>query len=151
MISLDRAATTPVAPEVAEAMRPYLTEKFGNPSSIHALGREARAALDTARDTIASAIHADYGEIYFTSSGTEGDNLALAGVMLAAPENPRHLVISSIEHHAIIHTSVALEKAGFEVTRLPVDSEGFVPPDDLRKALNERTALVSILHGNNEI
>jgi cysteine desulfurase len=151
MIYLDHAATTPVAPKVAAAMQPYLSERYGNPSSIHALGRGSRAALDTARDIIAGAIHAEYGEIYFTSSGTEADNLALTGVMLAAPENRRHLVISSIEHHAVIHTATALEKAGFEVTRLPVDGEGFVDPDDLRRAVNERTALVSIVHGNNEI
>ncbi len=151
MIYLDHAATTPVDPLVAEAMQPYQTERFGNPSSIHGVGREARAAVDGARDTIAAAISADYSEIYFTSSGTEADNLAIAGVMLAAAANRRHLIVSAIEHHAVLHTARNLRTMGFEVTTLPVDSEGVVEPDDLREAIRDDTALVSIIHGSNEI
>jgi len=151
MIYLDHAATTPVAPEVAEAMWPYLTERFGNPSSIHACGREARAALDFARDILASALHADYSEIYFTSCGTEADNLALIGTMRAAPPGRDHLIVSSIEHHAVLRSARFLETQGYAVTCLRVDGEGCVDPDDLAEALTDRTALVSILHGSNEI
>lgn len=151
MIYLDHAATTPVAPEVAEAMRPYLTDYFGNPSSIHAYGRQARAALDAARDTLASALHADYSEIYFTSGGTEADNLALIGTMRAAPSGRDHLIVSAIEHPAVLHSARFLATQGYSVTFLSVDAEGFVDPDALADALTDRTALVSILHGSNEI
>lgn len=151
MIYLDYAATTPVAPEVTEAMLPYLSGCFGNPSSIHAFGREARAALDEARDAVAAAIHADYSEIYFTSSGTEADNLALVGAMRAAPPERNHLIVSAAEHHAVLHTAKFLQTQGFSVTFLPVDAEGCVEPDALAAAITDRTALVSILHGNNEI
>lgn len=151
MIYLDHAATTPVAPEVAEAMRPYLTDYFGNPSSIHAYGRQARAALDAARDTLASALHADYSEIYFTSGGTEADNLALIGTMRAAPSGRDHLIVSAIEHPAVLHSARFLATQGYSVTFLSVDAEGFVAPDALADALTDRTALVSILHGSNEI
>jgi cysteine desulfurase len=151
MIYLDHAATTPVAPEVAEAMQPYLTERFGNPSSIHAFGREVRAALDDARDAVAAALHADYSEIYFTSGGTEADNLALIGAMLAAPPDRDHLIVSATEHHAVLHAARFLESQGRRVTCLPVDGEGRVSPDDLEAALDDRTALVSVMHGSNEI
>lgn len=151
MIYLDYAATTPVAPEVAEAMLPYLSGCFGNPSSIHAFGREARAALDEARDAIAAAIHADYSEIYFTSGGTEADNLALIGAMRAALPERNHLIVSAAEHHAVLHTAKFLQTQGFLVTFLPVDAEGRVEPDALAGAMTDHTALVSILHGNNEI
>jgi cysteine desulfurase len=132
-------------------MQPYWTERFGNPSSIHARGREARAAVDNARDAIAAAISSEYSELYFTSSGTEADNLAVAGVMLAAPSNRRHLIVSAVEHHAILHTAGHLQKVGFEVTTLPVDGEGLVDPHDLHSAMRDDTALVSIIHGSNEI
>jgi len=151
MIYLDYAATTPVAPEVIQSMLPYLGKHFGNPSSIHAVGREARAALDEARDRVAAAIHADYSEIYFTSGGTEADNLALMGVMHAAPPGRNHLIVSAAEHHAVLHAAKFLQKQGFRVTFLPVDSEGRVAPDVLAEAITDQTALVSILHGNNEI
>ncbi len=151
MIYLDHAATTPVDPEVAAAMMPWLTERFGNPSSIHAAGREARASLDIARDETASALSADYGEITFTSSGTEADNLALIGVMLAAPKERNHLVISAIEHHAVLHAARFLETQGYGVTRVGVDEEGFIDLDALSSAITDRTALVSVMHGNNEI
>jgi Cysteine sulfinate desulfinase/cysteine desulfurase and related enzymes len=150
-IYLDHAATTPLDPAVAQAMWPFLTGHFGNPSSIHAAGRIVRAAVDEARDRIASALHADYSEITFTSSGTEADNLAVIGAMLAAPAGRNHLVISSIEHHAVLHAARHLEKEGYLVTELPVDEEGFVQPHVLEEAITDRTALVSIHHGNNEI
>ena len=151
LIYLDHAATTPVAPEVVEAMIPYFTERFGNPSSIHGPGREARGAVDSARDAIAAALHADYSEIFFTSSGTEADNLALLGVMEEAPPERNELIVSTVEHHAVLHTARHLEKSGFRVTYLPVDSEGFVDPEDAARAVSDKTALVSILHGSNEI
>jgi cysteine desulfurase len=151
MIYLDHAATTPVDPRVAAAMQPFLGEQFGNPSSIHALGRAARAAVDTARDTVASALNCDYAEICFTSSGTEADNLALIGVMLAAPKGRNHLVVSSIEHHAVSHAAKFLETQGYAVTFVKVDAEGFVDMEALAESMTERTALVSVVHGNNEI
>jgi len=151
MIYLDHAATTPVDPKVLAGMQPYLGEQFGNPSSIHALGRAARAAVDTARDTVASTLNCDYAELCFTSSGTEADNLALIGVMLAAPKERNHLVVSSIEHHAVSHAAKFLETQGYSVTFVRVDTEGFVDVEALAASITERTALVSILHGNNEI
>jgi cysteine desulfurase len=150
-IYLDHAATTPVSPEVVEAMLPFLTERFGNPSSIHAVGREARAAMDDSRDIIANALSADYGEIYFTSGGTEADNLAVTGTMLAAPKERNHLVVSAVEHHAVLHAAHFLETQGYSVSTLPVDKEGFADPDALAAMVTDRTALVSIMHGNNEI
>ncbi len=150
-IYLDHAATTPVDPRVVAAMAPYLADRFGNPSSIHRWGREARAALDDARDTLARSLSADYGEITFTSSGTEADNLALAGVMLAAPAERRGLVVSAVEHHAVLHTARRLAELGFELTVLPVDADGRVDPEEVRRAVSDRTALVSVMHGNNEI
>src|SRR5258706_4249098 len=117
-IYLDHAATTPTAPEAVDAMLPYLPgpRACGNPSSIHRYGREARAAVDSARDSVAALIHADYSEIYFTGSGTEADNLALIGTMQAAPSERNHLVITAIEHHAILHTAHFLQTQGVEVT-----------------------------------
>jgi cysteine desulfurase len=151
MIYLDHAATTPVAPEVAEAMYPYLTEHFGNPSSIHQYGRRVRAALDEARDIIAAALCADYSEIYFTSGGTEADNLALIGAMRAASSSRNHLITSQAEHHAVLHAAQYLQRQGYRVTFLPVTPEGRVTPESLEEAITDQTALVSILHGNNEI
>jgi cysteine desulfurase len=151
MIYLDHAATTPVAAEVRAAMIPFLGERFGNPSSIHQTGRDARAAVDAARDTIAAALGADYSEIHFTSSGTEADNLAVIGAMWAAPPGRVELITSNAEHHAVLHSARFLEKAGYRVTYLPVDSEGFVHPDQVSEAVTEQTALVSILHASNEI
>ncbi len=150
-IYLDYAATTPVDPEVVAAMLPFLSERFGNPSSIHSVGRDAREAVDRARDTVAGALHCDYSEITFTSGGTEADNLAVAGVMLAASEGRRRLVVSAVEHHAVLRTADWLETLGFAVTRIPVDHEGRVHPDALAKVLGDDVALVSIQHANNEI
>lgn len=152
-IYLDHAATTPLAPEVLEAMLPYLsgTATFGNASSIHRFGRAARAAIDTARDRVAELIHADYSEIYFTGSGTEADNLALIGFMLSAPPERNHLVTTAIEHHAVLHAAHFLQTQGYEVTIVPVDSDGLVSPQAIVEALTDRTALVSVMHANNEI
>ena len=150
---LDHAATTPVDPEVAAAMLPYLTGEasFGNASSIHQFGREARAALDTAREQVAALIHADFAEVYFTGSGTEADNLAILGTLWAAPPEHNHFVTTAIEHHAVLHCAHFLQTHGYEVTIVPVDSEGLVSPEAIAEAITDRTALVSVMHANNEI
>jgi cysteine desulfurase len=153
MIYLDHAATTPCRPEAAEAMRPYFTEVFGNPSSVHAVGQAARAALDQSRDTVARLIGAKAEEIVFTGSGTEADNLALIGAFLHQRGRgcKNHLVTASTEHHAVLHTAQWLREWGAEVTVLPVDGEGRVDPDEVRGALRPETFLVSIMAANNEI
>lgn len=150
-IYLDHAATTPVLPEVADAMRPYLVESFGNPSSAHSFGREAKNALDAARDSVARIIGADASEVYFTSGGTESDNLALTGVAKANRARGNHIITCAIEHHAVLETCHYLEPEGFEITILPVDSDGIVDPEDVRNAITDGTILVSIMHANNEI
>jgi cysteine desulfurase len=152
-IYLDYAATTPADPLVAEAMWPWLSgpRSQGNASSIHRYGREARAAIDAARDAVAQLICADYSEVYFTGSGTEADNLALIGAMLAAPPERNHLIVTAIEHHAVLHPAHYLETQGYNVTVLPVDGEGLVSPENVAAALTDRTALVSVMHANNEI
>ncbi len=154
-IYLDFAATTPVDPTVREAMLPFLGEsEFGNPSSLHRTGQRVRRAIDRARDVIAAEIGADTSEIYFTSGGTESDNTALLGVLLAAREQSGrdHLVTSVTEHHAVLDCARFAEKhLGFQVTYLPVDMEGFVSPEDVSDAITDRTALVSVMHANNEI
>ena len=150
-IYMDNAATTRVSRPVVEAMLPYLTEVYGNPSSIHAFGREARKALDGAREQVAKALGAEPQEIYFTGCGTESDNWAIHGGAYARKAKGRHLITSAIEHHAVLHAMAQLEKEGFEVTYLPVDSEGLVNPEDLEKAFRPDTTLVSIMMANNEI
>ena len=152
-IYLDHNATTPLHPEVLEAMTPYLTDRFGNGSSIHAYGREARTAIDTAREQVADLIGAKSpSEIVFTSSGTEADNHAIKG--LAELQKSRnaghHIITSAVEHHAVLHTCQYLEKHGFEVTYLPVDRYGRIYTDALRAAIRETTILISIMHANNE-
>ncbi|MFN3651374.1 MAG: cysteine desulfurase family protein [Armatimonadota bacterium] len=151
MIYLDHAATTPCRPEVAEAMRPYFTELFGNPSSVHAVGQEARRALDSARDRVAALIGARADEIIFTGSGTEADNMVLIGAYLQQKGRTGHLITAATEHHAVLHTAEWLQGRGVEVTVLPVDSCGRVDPDDVRRALRPETFLVSIMAANNEI
>lgn len=150
-VYLDHNATTPLHPEVLEAMLPFLKEKFGNPSSIHRFGREVRAAIDRAREAVAKLLNADPSEVYFTSGGTESDNLAIKGVALALRNRGNHIITSSVEHHAVLHTCQFLETQGFEVTYLPVDRYGMVDPDDVRRAITDRTILVSIMHANNEV
>ncbi|HEV3232400.1 MAG TPA: cysteine desulfurase family protein [Candidatus Dormibacteraeota bacterium] len=151
-VYLDHAATTPVDPEVLEAMLPYLGEVYGNPSSVYGPGRRARAALDAARDTVAAALGGQAREIVFTSGGSESDNLAIRGVARRNAERGRHLVCSQVEHHAVLHTMQDLERQGFEVSYLPVDGKGRVDPGDLRQALRPgQTQLVSVMLGNNEV
>ena len=150
-IYMDNAATTRVSKPVVEAMLPYLTEVYGNPSSIHAFGRDARKALDRAREQVANALGADPQEIYFTGCGTESDNWAIRGGAYARKAKGKHLITSAIEHHAVLHAMAQLEVEGFEVTYLKVDAEGLVNPEDLEKAFRPDTTLVSIMMANNEI
>ncbi|NLY10579.1 MAG: cysteine desulfurase NifS [Firmicutes bacterium] len=150
-VYFDHAATTPVDPRVFAEMKPYLTEKLGNPSSIYAYGREARKAIDDAREIIANCIGATAQEIVFTSGGTESDNLAIKGVALALKDKGRHIITSAIEHHAVLDSVKFLEKHGFKVTYLPVDSEGMVDVKDLENAITDETILITIMHANNEI
>ena len=150
-IYMDNAATTRVTEPVFEAMRPYFCEIFGNPSSVHAFGREARKAVEQARRQVAAALGAQVGEIYFTGSGTEADNWALRGAAYAQKARGRHIITTQIEHHAVLHAAEQLEKEGFEVTYLPVDGDGVVSLEALEKALRPDTTLVSIMAANNEI
>jgi cysteine desulfurase len=150
-IYLDHAATTPVDPLVLEAMLPYLQGQFGNPSSLHYWGREARKAMETARQSVASNLGCKPDELYFTSGATEADNLAIFGVTDALKRQGRHLITTSIEHAAVANACEKLEAQGWEVTWLPVDEEGFVAPETLATAIRPDTVLVSIIHGNNEI
>ena len=150
-IYLDHNATTPLHPSVLEAMLPFLGERFGNPSSLHWSGREARQGLDRARRSAAALIGAEPAEIVFTASGTEADNLALRGALAAAGPGKRHLVTSAVEHPAVLSTCEDLERSGVEVTRLPVDSAGQVDPAAAEAALRPDTALLSLMLANNEV
>ena len=152
-VYLDYAATTPVDPEVRDAMLPFLSgEAFGNPSSVHAWGQRVRNAIDAARDTAAAAIGAHSSEIYFTSGGTEADNTALLGVLLANRDRGGHVVTTTIEHHAVLNCArFAAEDLGFSVSYVTVDAEGRVDPDAVEAAMTEKTTLVSVMHANNEI
>jgi cysteine desulfurase len=152
-IYLDHAATTPVAPAVFEAMRPYLGDRYGNPSSIYAAGREARAGLDRARGMIANVLNCQAREIVFTSGGTEADNLAIKGVAWhhRLRDSGNHIITTSIEHHAVLHSAEFLEQFGFEVTYLKPDSDGVIQPDSVRDAIREDTILISVMYANNEI
>jgi cysteine desulfurase len=150
-IYLDHAATTPFHPEVTETMLPYLGERFGNPSSIYGEGREARKAVEQARSQVAEALGADPREIFFTSGGTEADNLAVLGTARANRERGNHIITTNIEHHAVLEPCHYLEKEGFEITVLPVDGAGLVDPGEVRKAITSSTILVSAMHANNEI
>ena len=148
----DNAATTKVSKPVLDVMMPYFTEEYGNASSIYALGRSAKKALETARETVAKAIGAETSEIYFTSCGSESDNWAIRSVCeRLAAKGKKHIVTSVFEHHAVLHTCQALEKLGFEVTYLPVYKNGIVKTEDVKNAIREDTALVTIMYANNEI
>ncbi|NJN19508.1 MAG: cysteine desulfurase NifS [Oscillochloris sp.] len=153
VIYLDHAATTPLDQQVLAAMMPYLTEQYGNSSSIHSFGRYALHALDDAREQVALVLGCAPKEIVFTGGGSESDNLAIKGVALACRRRNgrRHIITSSIEHHAVLHACEYLADFGFDLTVLPVDTRGLVAPDDLRAALRSDTALVSIMYANNEI
>ena len=150
-VYLDHAATSPLHPEVLEAMLPYLTKHGGNPSSLHASGRRARQGVDEAREIIAGRIGAQPREIVFTGGGTEADNLAVKGVAWAASPRGRHLITTAVEHKAVLNTTAVLERSGFELTVLPVDRYGSVDPIDVAAALTERTTLVSVMAANNEV
>lgn len=147
----DNAATTPVSESVRNAMMPYFGELYGNPSSLHKPGRTVSLKVAENREKIASLLGAKASEIYFTASGSEADNWALKGAAYARRNRGKHLITTKIEHHAILHTMKALEKEGFEVTYLPVDSDGIVKPEVLRDAIRDDTTLVSIMYANNEI
>jgi cysteine desulfurase len=151
VIYLDHASTTPADPEVVAAMLPWYSEGFGNPSTVYSLGLKSAQAVQKARDSIAQSIGAEPDEIYFTSGGTESDNWALLGTVDAQGKKGRHLVTSTVEHHAVLETMEYLEKRGYEVTKVPVAGSGLVDPDDVRRALRPDTILVSIMHANNEV
>lgn len=148
---MDHSATTPVDPAVRDAMLPYFSEKFGNPSSLYSIGREARRAIEEARQKVADLIGAKKEEIIFTGSGTESDNLAIKGTAYRNRKKGDHIITSSIEHHAVLNTCKYLEKQGFKVTYLPVNHEGLVNPADVESAITPKTILISVMHANNEI
>jgi cysteine desulfurase len=150
-IYLDSNATTPMRPEVSAAMLPAFSEDFGNPSSIHWFGQQAKTMVDQARHHVARLIHAEPSEIVFLSGGTEADNMAIRGIADAHKAKGRHIITSRIEHHAVLHTCKDLEKQGWEVTWLEVSRDGLVDPDDIRKAIRPDTVLITVMHANNEI
>lgn len=150
-VYLDHAATTPVDPRVLETMIPYFSQKFGNASSLHSFGQEAYRAVEKARESLARLLNADSREILFTGSGTEADNLALRGFAAKVKARGNHIITSAIEHHAIGHTTAYMEKQGFQLTYLPVNSYGQVDPETLRQTITGNTILVSIMHANNEV
>lgn len=150
-IYLDHAATTKIRPEVVEVMMPYLTENFGNASSVYSWGREAKKAIDEARATVANIIGSEFDEIVFTGSGTESDNMAIKGVAWEYSHKGKHLITSNIEHHGVLDAMKSLEKQGFEVTYLPVNDLGIVSVADFKAAIRPDTILASIMHANNEI
>ncbi len=150
-IYMDNSATTPTRKEVVEEMLPYLTENFGNPSSIYEPGKTSKHAIENARKKVAKAIGAEENEIYFTSGGTESDNWAIKGVAFANRDKGKHIITSSIEHHAVLHTCLWLEGQGFEITYLPVDKYGMISLEDLKNTIRSDTILISIMLANNEI
>ena len=150
-VYLDYNSTTPVAPEVLEAMLPYFTRESGNASSIHSFGQRARAAVERARAAAADMIGARPAEIVFTSGGTESDNLAIFGIVASATGPRKHVITSQIEHHAVLNTCQALEREGVEVTYVPVNGHGIVDPEDVRRALRPETVLITVMHANNEL
>ena len=150
-VYLDYAATTPTDPEVIKAMQPFLFDKFGNPSSIHSFGQEAKKALEDSREAVALFLGADASEIVFTSGGTESNNFAIFGTAFALEKKGNHIVTSAIEHHAVSEPGKFLEKKGFQVTSVGVDKNGLVSPEDIKKAITDKTILISVMHANNEI
>ncbi len=150
-IYMDHAATTPIKSEVVDAMMPYLTENFGNPSSVYQLAQINKKAVDESRETIAKAIGAKPNEIFFTSGGTESDNWAIKGIAEAKKSQGNHIITSKVEHHAVLHTCEYLEKNGYEVTYLDVDQYGRVSPEDVADAIKDTTILITIMYANNEI
>ncbi|MEA4900424.1 cysteine desulfurase NifS [Desulfitobacterium sp.] len=150
-VYLDHSATTPVDPEVAKLMMTYYTEKYGNPSSVHSFGQEAKEGLEIAREQVAALIGAQANEITFTSGGTEADNLAVLGTADALRKKGKHIITSAVEHHAVLETCEYLAKNGFDLTVIPVDEEGFVDPQAVAQAIRPDTILISIMHANNEV
>ena len=150
-VYFDYGATTPLRPEVVEAMIPFLKEQFGNPLSLHRFGDAPRQAVEEAREKVAALIGARSNEIYFTASGSEANNMAVKGIAFMNRKRGNHIVISAIEHHSVMNAAQTMEKLGFEVTRVPVDSHGLVDPADVAEALRDDTSLVSIMHANSEI
>ncbi|HXE75596.1 MAG TPA: cysteine desulfurase NifS [Candidatus Xenobia bacterium] len=150
-VYFDHNATTPLAPEVLEAMMPYLTEEYGNASSIHSVGQRARAGVERARAQVAALLGARDKEIVFTSGGTESDNMAIRGVVAAADRPRKHVITSTIEHSAVLHTCQALEAEGVAVSYVPVNRGGVVDPEDVRRAITSDTVLITIMHANNEL
>ncbi|HVJ50460.1 cysteine desulfurase NifS [Desulfitobacterium sp.] len=150
-VYLDYSATTPVDPEVAQLMMTYYTEKYGNPSSVHGFGQEAKEGLEKAREQVATLIGAQPTEITFTSGGTEADNLAILGTADAQQKKGKHIITSAVEHHAVLETCEYLEKNGFDLTVVPVDEEGFIDPQAVAKAIRPDTILITIMHANNEV
>lgn len=150
-IYLDHAATTPVDPEVLGAMMPYLQDKFGSASTLYSMGREARDAVEEARENVAALIGAKAEEVYFTSGGSESDNWAIFGVAASKSHKGKHIITSKIEHHAVLEPCHALEKQGYAVSALDVDANGFVDPEQVAAAINSETILIAIMHANNEI
>ena len=148
---MDYSATTYVKPEVLDAMMPFFTEKFGNPSSFYGISRETKMAVDNARAQVAKAINCDPNEVYFTGGGSEADNWAIKGIATAHMKKGNHIITTKIEHHAVLHTCEFLEKFGFEVTYLDVNEEGFIDLKQLESAITDKTILVSIMFANNEI
>ncbi|KPL14423.1 MAG: cysteine desulfurase [Bacteroides sp. SM23_62] len=150
-VYFDHSATTPIDPQVTEAMLPFLNEKFGNPSSIHSYGREVKVALEEAREAVADFCNVRAADIYFTSGGTESDNMAIKGVAYELKDKGKHIITSKVEHHAVLHTCEFLEKQGFEITYLAPDKYGMIHPETVEKAIRKVTILITIMHANNEV
>jgi len=151
IINFDHASATQPLPEVVESMMPYLRENYGNPSSMHVLGQQAKAALDKAREQVAKLINADPREIFFTASGSESNNFALKGAAFANRKKGDHIIVSSIEHFSVLQAARSLQKLGYQVTQFPVDKDGLVDPAEVKKAITDKTILISIMHANHEI
>ncbi len=150
-VYLDHIASTPLHPEVLEAMLPYLKGNFGNPQSLHSIGQEALGAVEEAREKVAQLIHAQASEVYFTSSGSESNNFALKGLALAQRDKGAHIVLSAVEHQSVLHSAKSLEKLGFSSSLVPVDKFGMVNPEDVKKAITPETVLVSVMLANSEV
>ncbi len=150
-IYMDYSATTPMKKEVLDAMMPYFSETYGNPSSVHSFGREAKNAINNSRETVAKALGAKREEIYFTAGGTESDNWAIKGIAKSMKHKGNHIITTKIEHHAVLHTCETLAKEGYEITYLDVDADGLISLDDLKSAIKDTTILISIMFINNEI
>ena len=150
-VYMDNAATTKLSPDVLNAMMPYLTDIYGNASSVHAFGREAREGVEHARNQVAAATNASPDEIFFTAGGTESDNMAIKGVAHKYAKKGKHIITTAIEHHAVLHTCEALEKEGYEVTYLPVDEDGLISVEQVKAAMRDDTLLVTVMFANNEV